>query len=273
MKENILFNGSIRIAFGKNRHEIIAELKEGFDGQDFLYSYLVKQLTAEARFVVTYMISQTERYNTIKVEEAVNELAITLSDYKGEKKIVCYRQPPAEILVEVFEPLVRKLARQQQEYWRHLEYEDLCQTCYLVICELVNKGYYVHRSLVNHCFNNAVLLSLRHERDKPAVVSIYDKYHGATDDLEKLTIGDMLVDDSYDVERELSEHEEFIAMTFDLVKKELIKLIGPRQFDQLFRDYGHKHTTAQTRRMMQKVKAYFAARRITMEDFINKYYG
>ena len=273
MPKNILFNGSIRVPFGKNRNEILAILREGFDEQDVLYSYLVKRLSTEARFVVTYMISQTDRYNTIKVEEAADEISLTLATDTGTKKIICYRQPPIDILIEVLEPLVRKLVKIQQAHWQHLEYDDLRQMCYLTICELKEKGYYVHKSLINHCFNNAVLMSLRPEKDRPPIVSIYDKYYGAEGDLEKLMIGDTIVDESYELDEEETERLDFLRWTFEEIKRELIKLLGPRQFDQLFRDYSRKHTTSQTCKMMQKVKRHFADKGITMEDFINKYYG
>ncbi len=273
MSKNILFNGSIHVPFGKSRNEILAILREGFDEQDVLYSYLVKKLSAEARFVVTYMISQTDKYNTIKVEEAADEISLTLVTDTSTKKIVCYRQPPIDILIEVLEPLVRKLVKIQQSHWQHLEYDDLKQMCYLTICELKEKGYYIHKSLINHCFNNAVLMSLRPEKGKPLIVSIYDKYQGAEGDLEKLIIGDTIIDESYELDKEESEKLDFTKWTFDEVKRILIKLLGQRQFDQLYRDYSRQHTTAQTCKMLQKVKGYLKIKGITMEDFINKYYG
>lgn len=273
MPDNVLFNGSIKVSFGKDRNEVIATLSEGFGEQHWLYSYLVKRVTKDAEFIVTYMTSQTERYNTIKVAEAIDEIALTLTTDTGSKKIVCYRQPPAEILIEVLEPLVKKLSKQQQEHWRQLELEDLQQMCYLIICELINKGYYVHKSLISRCFNNAVLLSLRHDKDCPQMVSIYDTYKGATGDLEKLTIGDTIVDESYELEAEEQDYRNFIDFAFSAVKDAIIKLIGPRRFDQLFRDYGYKHTTSETRRLMQKLKANLAKQGITLEDIINKYYG
>ena len=116
-------------------------------------------------------------------------------------------------------------------------------------------------------------MSLRPEKDRPPIVSIYDKYYGAEGDLEKLMIGDIIVDESYELDEEETERLNFIKWTFEEVKRELIKLLGPRQFDQLFRDYSRKHTTSQTCKMMQKVKRYFDTKGITMEDFINKYYG
>lgn len=270
MIENVLFNGVITIPCNKSRAEMIEDLISGFGENERLYSYFVRNHTE--RFDVKYMISQVDKYNTILVEDATAEI-VRLIETTHDKEILGYRQPPLDILVEVLEPMVKRLAKRQNDAWRHLEYDDLCQMCYLAIIDLYNKGYYIHKSLVERVLSNYVLLQLRPERNKPTVIPLHQTYKDGGEDGEKITIGDTIMDTSYEDEKEACDYKEFVSRTFDEVKEIVIDLIGPRQFDQLFRDYGKKHTTSQTRKMMQKVKAHLAMLGITLEDFVNKYYG
>ena len=270
MIENALFNGTIVIPCNKSRTDMVEELITGFGENDRLYSYFVRNHTE--RYDVKYMVSQVDRYNTITIEDAAVEI-VKLIEQNNGKDVLGYRQPPIDILVEVLEPMVKKLAKRQNDAWRHLEYEDLCQMCYMVIVELYNKGYYIHKSLVERVLSNYVLLQLRCERNKPVIIPLHQSYKDGGEDGEKITIGDTLMDTSYEEEQVRCDYKEFISRTFDEVKEIVIDLVGPRQFDQLFRDYAHKHTTAQTRKMMQKVKTHLALLGITLEDFVNKYYG
>jgi hypothetical protein len=246
-----------------------------FGDNDRIYSYIVYFTQKDEResYTVKYMISQSDCNNTIDTVEATAEILMIINKDKQEKKrIIGYRQAHLDKLIELMQPLVHRLARTQQHRWQHLEYEDLCQMCNMAIVELYNKGYYVHKSLVEKTFNNMVLMELRHERDKPAIVPLEQAFNG-TEDLEKLTIADIIADPDDELRREREELTNAREWTFQEVREIIVELIGPRQFDQLFRDYGNKHTTAASRKLMQKVKNHFANLGLTKKEFDNKYYG
>ena len=269
---NVLFNAIITVPNDADGDEIKDLLTNGFESHDFLYSYIVR---CRSDYIeVSYMISQTERYNTIDIVEAIVHIVRSII-CNIKEGVICYRQPPIEMLVEIYEPLVNKLAWKQCRCWKQLEYEDLCQTCYYVIVKLYNDGYYLHKSLIEKSFNHEVLMMVAKDKNKPDTVSLSDTVRSDKDGMksQKITIADVIADDTDELQKEATEYSEFLQMTFDEVKDILIEMLGPRVFDALFRDYAMKHTTGSTRRTMQRVKARFRDLGITMEDFINKYYG
>ena len=152
---------------------------------DRVYSYLVYAEYSDHRLSgwrVEFVISQVDDYNTIHKAQAILDICALIDESYNRSQqsyVIGYKQPPLDLLLQVLDPLVQRLARQQHDYWG-LEYDDLCQTCRLVICALYRKGYYIHKSLVNRAFINEVLMSIRKERYKPQMVSIdqpvaYDK--------------------------------------------------------------------------------------------------
>lgn len=273
--ENVLFNAQIELNSEMSQEKMCEILMLSFCDYERIYSYIVyfTQATTRDTYTVKYMVSQSDCNNTIDVVEATVEiLAIINRDKQEKKRIIGYRQANLDKLIELMQPLVHKLALSQQRRWQRFEYEDLCQMCNLAIVELYRKGYYVHKSLIEKTFNNMVLMELRHDRDAPAIIPLEQAFTG-TDDLEKLTIADIIADPDDELRKEEQEIADKREWTFQEVKDIIIGLIGPRQFDQLFRDYGNKHTTAQTRKMMLKIKAHFAKLGLTKKEFDNKYYG
>lgn len=271
--ENVLFNAQIRLDSEMSDEAMERALLESFNDFVRIYSYIVcmQQNEAIKIYNVKYIVSQTDRNNTIPIVEAIPEiLAIVKSD--KQSRIIGYRQPDIDVLIELLQPMVHKLAKEQLDAWKQYEYEDLCQMCNLAIVELYHQGYYVHRSIVRKTFSNMVLMELRKERDKPIVVPLTQTFNG-DEDLEKLTFADILVDEEEEISKQEQEERDQMLWTFEEVKQLIIDLIGPRQFDQLFRDYGKKHTTSQTRRMMQKIKTEFARKGVTRRELEDKYYG
>ena len=95
---------------------------------------------------IHYNISQTNKYNTITVNNAVKYLKETLSTNVNEKNkyVNCYLQPSLDLIIKLRKYLIVKLAKEQKQRWQWLEFEDLVQMCNLVICDLYYKGYYIH---------------------------------------------------------------------------------------------------------------------------------
>lgn len=273
--ENILFNAQIELNSEMPQEKMCEIIMLSFGDNERIYSYIVYFTQDETResYTVKYMISQSDSNNTIDTVEAAAEiLAIIDKDKQEKKRIIGYRQANLDKLIELMQPLVRRLAAVQQRRWHQFEYEDLCQMCNLAIVELYRKGYYVHKSLVEKTFNNMVLMELRHERDKPAVVPLEQAFNG-TEDLEKLTIADILADPDDALRKEQEDRSSEREWTFQEVKSIIIDLIGPRRFDQLFRDYANQHTTSQSQKQMQRLRNHFAKLGLTKKEFENKYHG
>ena len=225
---------------------------------DRVYSYLVYAEYNEHRLSgwrIEFVISQVDDYNTIHKAQAILDICALIDESYNRSQqsyVIGYKQPPLDLLLQVLDPLVQRLARQQHDYWG-LEYDDLCQTCRLVICALYRKGYYIHKSLVNRAFINEVLMSIRKERYKPQMVSIdqpvaYDKEGKAqmvADTIVDPTAEDDFMDqyDEEDYQRVLAEQREVI-----------VDIIGVRQYEQLVRAYGTHNTTGAQRKQVQKVK-------------------
>ena len=68
------------------------------------------------------------------------------------------------------------------------------------------------------------------------------------------------------------EIREMNLEIFKEVRDVLVDMIGPRQFEQLFRDYSKGHTTTWSRRKMVSIKTKFEQEGLTRNAF-NKKYG
>lgn len=267
---NVLFNVSIVIT-EEELPQIAQAMCESLYHYEKIYSYVLYKLK-DAGYKINYMVAENDKYNCLSVKKAITNMLSSIVNHDGEKNIISYDQPPIEILIEVLQPLVHKLAKEQHERWRNLEYEDLVQMCNYIICDLRHKGYYIHKRLIRKAYMNYVLMQLRPHKDEPQILSIYQTFVGDAD-LEKLTIGDTIVDESYEIDEEEAYRRYVIDKVFDEVKQIVIELIGPRRFDQLYRDYAMKHTTPQTRKTMQTVKSHLINLGISMKEFNDKYYG
>lgn len=216
-----------------------------------VYSYAIfidKQPATMLRIEVLY--SYTVRYNTISLQTIVDAVKHTINTVQGDK-LVAYKQPPLDILVHTYEPLILKLAKQQQEHWQHLELDDLMQMARLCICILYNSGYYVHKKLIIRTFNNYVLQMLRKERYRPTILSL----DAPLPQSDKLTIGDVIRDTSYD-ERMQNEEDREEDLTFlKEFRAIVIRDIGERQYEQLLKQYSAKATSAWATKRVHDLKA------------------
>ena len=159
---------------------------------------------------------------------AILEIVNLLSkEYSESVKIVGYRQPPLDLLVEILDPLVTKLATQQHQRWG-VEYDDLVQICRLTLCILYNKGYYIHKSLLTTAFIRDVLKYLRHDKDKPTVVSFEDLTNNPDS-----PNSEQIADDKAEEQITAYEEEEHEADEFAKKKRLAIKHFGERKYNQL----------------------------------------
>lgn len=216
-------------------------------------------------FIINICVSETEEYNTINSDtliQGVEQSIVNELDKQTTTYIVGYGQPTLDVLLQTYDPLICSLARQQHLYWQELEYEDLCQSCRLVLIELYNKGYYIHKTLLQRSFNNYILMSLRGERNKPIVVSL-DQPISVGD--ERVTVSNIVPDTAQELKRERQEEHEAYGQILTQLKEYVINKIGQRQYDQLVFEYNSKTTSNWSRSMLLRLK------KAVQKDGLTKY--
>ena len=278
MEDNILTKILQQVQLEDKKEDVLSDMLNLLANFDKIYSYIVYQIYNEdtlIRYTIQYTISQKDEYNTIDVSKVIIHVIDMLFNKQREnKKVIGYGQPALDVALEAYDPLIHKLAKYENSKWKQFDYEDLCQICRLVMCKLHKKGYYIHKRLLQKAFTNEILMSIRHEKNAPIIVSFEDCFYSkASGDSDDLTVADTIPDMSIQ-EKEEKEYEEIAEkLIFEEVKDIVVELIGIRQWNELMRDYGNKHTTAWSRKLMQKIKRHFETLGLTRKDFNKKYYG
>ena len=270
MKDNVLTKVSLSISFNLSDAEIIEKVASMLPDTTLIYSYIVYSKFKEkvkTGWLIECSLSQSAKYNTLDCDTSLSEIAkIILDNRHSPKYVIGYRQPSIELMLTLFSPLMHKLALEQCDKWNELEYEDALSMCKLVMLKLYSKGYYIHKFLLQRSFENYVLMELRHDRGKPQTLSFEHVMHSSDID-GTITLGDMLPDHDAELKAEKKEEDEVFRLIFDEVKAMIIEFIGERQFEQLLRDYGNKHTTPWSRKKMQQIKDKFKKLGITWKSF------
>ena len=238
-----------------------------------LYSYFVGRKKED--IFVKVVTSKILTYNTIPYNEAIETIFDAISDYiltLSNVNCICFKQPPLEMMIKLYQPMIQRMARRINESWRNFEYDDLVGMANYVIVKLYKKGYYLHKSLIWTSLNNEVLMQNRIYKSEPIVESLYDNTkRNVKSDSEELTYADLMRDESYIEEEEKQDEQQLEMYIFEQVKEIIIEKIGVRQWDQLWRDYGRGHTTNSTQATMRRMRTYFKELGLTKQDFINMY--
>lgn len=255
---NELVNLRARLYKNENNHkELLHNMLNKFT---YLYSYIMYD--KKEYWQVDILYSKIKQYNTIPVDKLINEVikaentkdkSLQLSD-----NIRAYCQPPLEILLVTYKPLIYKLAVQQHQYWPQVELEDLLQMCNMRICVLYQQGYYIHKNLLTRSFVNDVLMFLRPEKRKPRVDSL-DQMLISNDGENNISLAETIEDEhAQDELNEIIDEADGITVEQEIKNKmlEVIKeFITPRMYDQLLREYGNKTTSNNTRVMVNRLKS------------------
>lgn len=259
--------------YGTPQNSIIVRdvLDEQCDCVPRIYSYIVRAIYKKGKFShwnVKFMISQTDAYNQIYMADAAADILNTIMMHASEdetKVIIGYKQASLATLVEVYEPLVKKLALEQHAHWQDLEVDDLCQICRMVICTLYNGGYYVHKRIIQRAFYNEVLMIERKKMSQcpldengepkaPTLVSTDDaKYTDSNGDT--ITYGESIedphrTDDALLEECDVKETEDLMGYYKDLV----IDVMGARTYDAVLTEYKNGNPSKWAVTEVQKVK-------------------
>lgn len=278
MSINSLFTIEQEIKLKMSDDTIKYDFYNLMDGTEFIYSYIIYSIYKEDILYgwrVKYMISEIINYNVLDVNDSIYEIINIINKNRTipNKKVIGYKQPPLNLLIELYQPLINKLAFKQFNKWKSLDLEDAYQMCCLVIIILYRKGYYLHKRLIEKSYNNYILMHLRKERDIPPIVSFSDILSNniSTDD-ETLYYNDILADnEAIETETEKTIKETRLEM-FEEIKREIIDLIGERRYKQLLNDYANKHTSSTTQRLLYVLKAKLNNLGLTKEAFYKKYY-
>lgn len=227
----------------------------------YIYSYIIYDKDNMYRAVV--LVSQTLPYNTLHVDNVIDNVINFICNEHDptlqlSQNVIGYEQPPLEILLETYKPLIYKLSLQQYHMWPQVELEDLIQICNLRICVLYQQGYYIHKNLLSRSFANAVLMFLRPEKYKPQTVSL-DEISKGKDDETSVNIAETIEDEH--ANEEMNEVlDEVDGITFeDLVNQEckqiVLEFISPRTYDQWMIEYNTKTVSRQTASQVNALKS------------------
>ena len=275
MKRNKLFHFQQTLSSNLSKDEMFYHLNVVMEEMKTVYSYTVSvERGDEVRYNVRYSVSEESRYNTLSANDVIFGVleAIEADKKSSGNHIIGHKQPPLDVMIELYDPLICKLAKEQHQRWRMLEYEDLCQICRLTLVVLYNKGNNIHKNLLEKSFNNAVLQELKTYVLDYEILSLETKMDGR-DDMEKLSLKDTVRDVCEEMEQEEKDIKEKNLAIFEEVKDFILDTIGIRQFEQLFNDYAKGHTDAWSRRKLQTIKTMFDSMGLTLQNFNNKYGG
>lgn len=257
MSENILYKTVVIIKASLTDEKIKERIRESLNGIDTIYSYLVYAKYKDDTLIgwrIEYNVSQNDYYNTLSNESVTEEITKSILESRSSvQSVLSYKQPSIELMIELYRPLMKKLTLEQCSKWQNLEYEDAYSICQLTMVTLYKKGYYVHKNLLRRSFQNAILMELRHERNKPEMYSLEQIIHD-DGDADAITLADVIPDEKAEIEKQEKEEREEMLEMFNELKEILADTISERQFQQLLRDYGKKHTSTWSRMRIQKIK-------------------
>lgn len=219
-----------------------------------IYSYLVFVDRAACRYIVKYTISQEDCYNTIVPLVAREELLAAIRQDNGsEPSVLTYRQPPLELMLTLYEPLIHTLANDMRNSWPSLELDDLLQTARLCMVKLYNRGYYIHKNLLRRAFVNETLMGLRKERLRPRIVSLDEVVSDNGDDT-LITLGDTIVDTSLEDYLQEQEERELMDAKAKMLQHYISETLSPRQYEQILRAYSTKTVDQWSAKQIHNIK-------------------
>ena len=253
--DNQLLTRRLRLTLEQARDRPATLLSDWLSNESFLYSYIVRCKTEDGEvidYTVQVCISQIEEYNTIPVPEAILQIVDNLNSHSAEY-VIGYQQPPLDVMVEAFTPLVHSLARQVARQWNQ-DYEDMVQTCYLCMVTLYNKGYYVHKSLLTSTFVNEVLVSLRKQKTAmrngyKGTVSIDTIVPGT----ESLRYSDVIADERQEEILNRFEETDWKEWSTGTQRNIVIHDIGERKYKMLLDGMEAGVLSATTRTQLWKI--------------------
>ena len=261
MARNDLINVRIDLQKDMSEEQMRDTLYKMLHRFTYIYSYIIYD--KDNMYRVVALVSQTLPYNTLHIDNVIDNVIDSICNEHDltlqlSQNVIGYEQPPLEILLETYKPLIYKLSLQQYHMWPQVELEDLIQMCNLRICVLYQQGYYIHKNLLSRSFANAVLMFLRPEKYKPQTVSL-DEISKGKDDETSVNIAETIEDEHANEEMN-NVLDEVDGITFeDLVNQEckqiVLEFISPRTYDQWMIEYNTKTVSRQTASQVNALKS------------------
>lgn len=270
MRDNIIHKVSCKIKDTSADCDVYSIVNNALIELGNIYSYVIFENKEGATYwIINISVSQVDEYNTLPPSKVAKNVAKTISrrrNCKDFKNVVGYEQPPIDLMVVLFEPLVQKLVNEQKSRWQYLEREDLYQMCMLTMCKLHKLNYYLNPTLLRRAFNNEVLMHISKNKNAPILVSLYDRSNNNKEG-DNILVGDTVPD--LDAEIAILDFAEQDAKSKEQEDKRdvVIDLIGQRQYDQLLREYGNNMTTSWSQHTVFRLKEKLKKQGITSKMF------
>ena len=247
---------------------------------DKLYSFtiFVEYADNTPQYNIKWNVHTEERYNTIEIAHLQSTLqSVVVKEREHTRRfLVGFGQPSLEIICELFEPHFQWLATKYYKRWnKFYEKDDLYSIVKLCTCQLYAAGYYLNNKLLERTFVNYIYMELRKERNKPQILS-YDA--PALDDAEFagdnkiVNFQDLFVDTDESDTREDTLDDEIRFQILYAMREEVLKIITPRQYDELLRIYRNNLTDGSISKKISDVRQKLINKGITKQSIEEKYY-
>lgn len=221
------------------------------------YAYIIYQCKDGYELIVYE--SDIKHYNTLSSSECIREVREIVQNniitqrhadkQNGKNTVIGYKQPPIEIQLEAFEPLINSLANEAYAHWgRWYDLDDLQQICKYCMCKLYNNGYYIHKSLLRKTFNNMILSELRHNNRAGADVSL-DSLN-----IDEMFVLSAMIDRHNDELFANAEERDMLRNKVQAQRKIIVDIIGEEAYKRLIDEYTKKQTTSNSRSLVYRLK-------------------
>lgn len=243
-----------------NNEELTTFLRTISEKYSKIYSYIMycKFDGKPTRWKLQILIADNSQYNVIDIKTISKDIFDSIAQSKTlniEKctKAISYKQPTLDIMLIVYDPLIRKLVSNKVAEWPMLEYDDALQICYYALLKLYNKKYYIHKYLLIKAFNNEILMYLRKYKNMPLILSL-DELRTLKQDNGEVHLIDAIIDDKFQQQFERTEDKEVDNKVFCKIKRIIISATSERQFDELFNAYTNKCVRPDLAIKLQRIK-------------------
>lgn len=220
-----------------------------------VYSYVMlihnKEYNTD-EFELKYKVIVNKNFNTIAIDTMLNNIVEDIACESNKCRMIGFKQPTLEIMLELFDPYIQSLVNEQYERW-HVDREDLEQMCKLAMCILYKNGYYIHAKLLRKTFDNDVLKFVASKRYEKITKSLYEYISTETDNL---TYEDIIEDERALNDITACEDVEYL----NDMKEKVIEYIGQRNYDMLLNEYNNKCVSKYGSTMIRKIKEHFKRR-------------
>ena len=212
---------------------------------DKVYSIFVNKNYYEGK-LISYIVNITQfsedKYNTIKIDDCIiNEILYAIMTSTNDYNIY-FKQPTLEIMYEVYYNYTCKLSADIVHKFPEYEYDNVLQTCALVMCNLYNKGYYLNKKIIKTSLLHEIYMMHNKRLKEPHCIdsSIFIN-------LEKDDVNDWfnnLEDKRASKRQEEDEHNDVINSIMIILDPIIKNEIGERRFKRLLDSYTKRCVTS-----------------------------